>query len=162
VAVQNPGGVARSGGDGPVTLSADSHQTQRRTRDASDAVRLGYIDHLYIGGVSMREPTFLILTALAGPPLHGYGVMRQVAELSGGRVKLSAGTLYAALDRLTAEGLIAVDREDAVDGRVRRYYKLTERGGAALQQEAAQLRRNSEVAVERLAGWAPLPGLLGA
>nr|WP_091652848.1 PadR family transcriptional regulator [Micromonospora pallida] len=110
--------------------------------------------------VTMREPTFLILAALAGPPLHGYGVMRQVVELSGGRVKLSAGTLYAALDRLTAEGLIAVDREDAVDGRVRRYYGLTEHGGAALRQEAARLRHNSEVAVKRLAGWAPLPGLL--
>ncbi|MFE9207318.1 PadR family transcriptional regulator [Micromonospora sp. NPDC007230] len=108
----------------------------------------------------MREPTFLTLAALAGPPLHGYGVMRQVAVLSEGRVKLSAGTLYAALDRLTAEGLIAIDREEAVDGRVRRYYRLTEQGGAALRQEAARLRSNAEVAVKRLAGWTSRPGLL--
>lgn len=108
----------------------------------------------------MREPTFLTLTALAGPPLHGYGVMRQVAVLSGGRVRLSAGTLYAALDRLTAEGLIAVDREEAVDGRVRRYYALTERGGTALREEAARLSSNAEAAVKRLAAWTPQPGLL--
>ena len=108
----------------------------------------------------MREPTFLTLAALAGPPLHGYGVMRQVAVLSEGRVKLSAGTLYAALDRLTAEGLIAIDREEAVDGRVRRYYRLTDQGGAALRQEAARLRSNAEVAVTRLAGWTSRPGLL--
>lgn len=108
----------------------------------------------------MREPTFLTLAALAGPPLHGYGVMRQVAVLSEGRVKLSAGTLYAALDRLTAEGLIAVDREETVDGRVRRYYRLTEQGGAALRQETARLRSNAEVAAKRLAGWTSWPGLL--
>jgi DNA-binding PadR family transcriptional regulator len=120
----------------------------------------GCIDHLYIAGVTMREPTFLTLAALAGPPLHGYGVMRQVAVLSEGRVKLSAGTLYAALDRLTAEGLIAIDREEAVDGRVRRYYRLTEQGGAALRQEADRLRSNAEVAVTRLAGWTSRPGLL--
>lgn len=106
---------------------------------------------------SMREPTFLILTALAGPPLHGYGVMRQVAELSGGRVKLSAGTLYAALDRLTAEGLVVVDGEEAVDGRVRRYYRLTANGSTALRDEALVLRRNAELASKRLAGWTPSP-----
>lgn len=108
----------------------------------------------------MREPTFLILTALAGPPLHGYGVMRQVAELSDGRVKISAGTLYAALDRLTAEGLVVVDREESVDGRVRRYYRLTERGGTALRVAAAVLHRNADLASTRLAGWVSRPGLL--
>lgn len=101
----------------------------------------------------MREPTFLILTALAGPPLHGYGVMRKVEELSQGRVRLSAGTLYAAFDRLVHEGLVTADREETVDGRVRRYYTLTQGGGAALRDEAAALRRNSELASERLARW---------
>jgi PadR family transcriptional regulator PadR len=105
----------------------------------------------------MREPTFLILTALAGPPLHGYGVMRQVAELSGGRVSLSAGTLYAALDRLTGDGLIVVDHEETVEGRVRRYYRLTEQGSTALRDAAAVLRRNAELASTRLAGWFPAP-----
>jgi len=116
-----------------------------------------YIDHRYIERVTMREPTFLILTALAGPPLHGYGVLRQVAQLSGDRVKLSAGTLYAALDRLAEDGLIEVDREDTVEGRVRRYYRLTPAGGTALRAEVARLRDNAEVATARLAGWTPRP-----
>ncbi|HEY3905605.1 MAG TPA: helix-turn-helix transcriptional regulator [Streptosporangiaceae bacterium] len=49
---------------------------------------------------SIQEPTFLILTALAAGPQHGYGIMTDVAQISGDRVKLRAGTLYAALDRL--------------------------------------------------------------
>jgi DNA-binding PadR family transcriptional regulator len=106
---------------------------------------------------AMREPTFLILTALAGCPLHGYGLMQHVAELSGDRLKLSAGTLYAALDRLTAEGLIEADREEQTGARVRRYYRLTEDGRAALQREADALRRNAELASSRLAAWQPRP-----
>jgi DNA-binding PadR family transcriptional regulator len=106
----------------------------------------------------MREPTFLILTALAGSPLHGYGVMRQVAELSAGRVELSAGTLYAALDRLTADGLVEVDREETVGGRQRRYYRLTPRGGSELRDEVARLRHHADLAAARLRGWSALPG----
>ncbi|MFF5212042.1 PadR family transcriptional regulator [Streptosporangium sp. NPDC000396] len=99
---------------------------------------------------SMQEPTFLILTALAEGPQHGYGVIADVQEISGGRVRLRAGTLYAALDRLQSEGLIAADREEIVDGRVRRYYRLTEEGGTRLAAEAERLRRNAEAASTRL------------
>ena len=53
----------------------------------------------------MREPTFLVLTALAEEPRHGYAVIEDVSAMTGGRVRLRAGTLYAALDRLRAEGL---------------------------------------------------------
>ena len=48
----------------------------------------------------IREPTLFVLAALARVPLHGYAIIRSVAELSEGRVTLRAGTLYAALDRL--------------------------------------------------------------
>ena len=44
---------------------------------------------------SLREPTFLILTALAAGAQHGYGIMTDVSQISGGRVRLRAGTLYA-------------------------------------------------------------------
>ncbi|MBG0831282.1 helix-turn-helix transcriptional regulator [Planomonospora sp. ID67723] len=98
----------------------------------------------------MQEPTFLILTALAAGPQHGYGVITDVREISGDRVRLRAGTLYAALDRLQAEGLIATDREEVVDGRVRRYYRLTDEGGARLAAEAERLRRHAEAATARL------------
>lgn len=99
------------------------------------------------------EPTFFILSALTDTPLHGYGVMQAVRELSAGRLDLRPGTLYAALDRLTESGLLAVDREEAVDGRLRRYYRLTDRGASALQDEIEQLRTNTEMAAKRLRGF---------
>jgi DNA-binding PadR family transcriptional regulator len=73
----------------------------------------------------MREPTFMILTALAAGPQHGYGIMTEVERISDGRLVLRAGTLYAALDRLTRDGLIAADREEVVEGRLRRYYVIS-------------------------------------
>jgi DNA-binding PadR family transcriptional regulator len=98
----------------------------------------------------LREPTFLILTALAREPLHGYGIISEVAALSDGRVSLRPGTLYGALDRLTDDGLVEPDHEEIVDGRLRRYYRLTEAGSAALAAETERLRRNVEAASLRL------------
>lgn len=74
----------------------------------------------------------------------------EVAEISGGRVRLRAGTLYTALDRLRGDGLIAVEREEIVDGRLRRYYLLTDDGAAALRAEAARLQANASAALTRL------------
>jgi DNA-binding PadR family transcriptional regulator len=98
----------------------------------------------------MREPTFLILTALADRPRHGYGIIQEVAVLSAGRVALLPGTLYTALDRLAAQGLVARDREEVADGRLRRYYRLTGDGLEALNLEAARLRQLAGVAEARL------------
>jgi DNA-binding PadR family transcriptional regulator len=98
----------------------------------------------------MREPTFWILTALAAEPRHGYGVIQEAGALSGGRVVLQAGTLYAALDRLAAEGLVEVDREELVDGRTRRYYRLTHRGATALSAETERLRTSLDAATTQL------------
>jgi DNA-binding PadR family transcriptional regulator len=99
---------------------------------------------------SLREPTFLILTALAAGAQHGYGIMTDVAEISGGRVRLRAGSLYAALNRLAVEGLIEVDREEIVDTRLRRYYRLTPPGAQRLAAEVDRLSRNTAVAAQRL------------
>ncbi len=79
---------------------------------------------------SMTGQAFFVLTALADGPRHGYGIVREVVELSQGRVKLKIGSLYGVLDRLSADGLIEPDREEAHDGRLRRYYRLTAAGGA--------------------------------
>jgi len=98
----------------------------------------------------MQEPTFLILTSLAAGPQHGYGILTDVAQISDDRVKLRAGTLYAALDRLRSEGLIDVEREEVVDGRLRRYYRLTASGAESLATEAARMRSNVSVATRRL------------
>ncbi|MHB1433468.1 MAG: PadR family transcriptional regulator [Streptosporangiaceae bacterium] len=98
----------------------------------------------------MQEATFLILTALADGSQHGYGIIGDVAAISDGRVKLRAGTLYTALDRLRADSLISLDREEIVDGRLRRYYRLTPDGARQLAAEAARLRSNAAAAMSRL------------
>jgi DNA-binding PadR family transcriptional regulator len=98
----------------------------------------------------MQEPTFLILTALAAGPQHGYGIMTEVASISEDRVKLRAGTLYAALDRLLGDGVVGVVREEVVDGRLRRYYRLTPAGAELLAAEVARLSANTRVAAQRL------------
>jgi DNA-binding PadR family transcriptional regulator len=98
----------------------------------------------------MQEPTFLILASLAAGPQHGYGIMTDVAQISAGRVRLRAGTLYAALDRLSADGQLAVDHEEIVDARLRRYYRLTPAGQTRLADETARLRANAAVGASRL------------
>lgn len=98
----------------------------------------------------MQEPTFLILTALAAGPQHGYGIMTDVAQISDGRVRLRAGTLYAALDRLGTEGQLELDHEEVVDARLRRYYRLTPAGRETLAAETVRLRANATVAARRL------------
>jgi PadR family transcriptional regulator, regulatory protein PadR len=109
-----------------------------------------YTDGRQTDRMRLPEPTFFILTALTEEPLHGYGVMLAVRALSGGRLDLRPGTLYAALDRLTGDGLLGVDREEAVDMRLRRYYRLTDAGAARLRDEVAQVRANASLAATRL------------
>ena len=99
---------------------------------------------------ALQEPTFLILTALAAGPQHGYEIMNDVAQISSDRVRLRAGTLYAALDRLRGDGLVDVEREEVVEGRLRRYYRLTPSGTDVLAAEAARLRANAAIASTRL------------
>ncbi len=98
----------------------------------------------------MQETTFLILTALAGGSRHGYGIIIDVEEISAGRVRLRAGTLYTALDRLQSDGLIEPQREEIVDNRLRRYYQLTGTGARQLAEEAHRLRSNAQAAMSRL------------
>lgn len=98
----------------------------------------------------MTEPAFLVLTALVDEARHGYGIMREVTDLSGGRVRLKVGTLYGVLDRLAADGLVELDREEVRQGRLRRYYRLTESGVRALDAEAVRLAENARTARDRL------------
>ena len=99
---------------------------------------------------SRTEQTFQILTALVDGPLHGYGIIQEVERLSEGSAHLPVGTLYGALDRLTSEGLLARDHEEAVSGRLRRYYRLTDAGAQALAGDATRLAAQAAVALERL------------
>jgi PadR family transcriptional regulator, regulatory protein PadR len=98
----------------------------------------------------MTGQAFFVLSALADGPRHGYGIVREVAELSRGRVRLKIGSLYGVLDRLATEGLIEPDREEAYDGRLRRYYRLTRDGRRALAEEAELRAATARVVRARL------------
>jgi DNA-binding PadR family transcriptional regulator len=100
---------------------------------------------------SLRDSSFLILAALADQELHGYAIIGEVRELSGGRVTLGPGTLYGTLDRLSEQGLIESTRTEAVEGRLRRYYAITGTGLAAVRAEAAARSETLDAAAKRLA-----------
>lgn len=109
----------------------------------------------------LREPSYFVLAALLGGQLHGYVVIKRVAELSDGRVKLAAGSLYSVLDRLLGEGLVAAAGEEIVNGRARRYYRLTDEGRSVLAEEADRLARAARVVMDRLPHLGLLPGGTG-
>jgi len=88
----------------------------------------------------MTEQAYLVLLSLADKPRHGYGIVQAVVTLSDGATRLGAGTLYGLLDRMGAAGLIEASGEEVVDGRLRRYYRLTDAGSAAATAETARLR----------------------
>ena len=97
----------------------------------------------------MREPTYFVLASLLDGPLHGYAIIRRAEHLSGGRVRLATGTLYTALDRLTAEGLVELVSEEIVNGRARRSYGLTPSGSGALRAEAARMAEAARLVTNR-------------
>ncbi|TMQ93687.1 helix-turn-helix transcriptional regulator [Actinomadura soli] len=97
----------------------------------------------------LSEPTYFVLAALLDGPVHGYGIIKRSQDLSGGRIRLAVGTLYGALDRLAGDGLIVVDREETVQGRPRRYYRLTEDGRLAVTREALRLEQAARVVTGR-------------
>jgi DNA-binding PadR family transcriptional regulator len=90
----------------------------------------------------LPSAAFQILLSLADEDLHGYGIMRQVAEQTGGRMRLGPGTLYSSIQALLEENLVQeVDlREDEKLGRERRrYYRLTPSGRKLARSEAERL-----------------------
>ncbi|MEU1590313.1 PadR family transcriptional regulator [Micromonospora sp. NPDC005710] len=100
--------------------------------------------------MDISEQTFLILSALADQPRHGYGLVTEVDEMTDGRIRLRAGTLYGALDRLVTQGLIAPDRDEVEKGRLRRFYKLTDAGADAIRAESQRMATAVRLAEERL------------
>ena len=105
---------------------------------------------------AVREPTYLVLLSLLGEPLHGYGIAKRAEDLSDGRVRLTAGTLYGALDRLADQSLISVDREEVVQGRRRRYYRISKTGRQAVLAEVERMRSSVAVADDLQGGAAPV------
>ncbi len=100
--------------------------------------------------MALQQPAVFVLASLLDGPLHGYGIKQRCAEISGGRVKLAIGTLYGALDRLGDAGLVEFDREDIVEGRARRYYRITVKGRQSLADEAAAMSEAADIIHTRL------------
>ena len=95
--------------------------------------------------MDLRPASYFVLASLLDGPLHGYAIAARASELSDGEVRLTAGTLYGALDRMAARGLVQVDREETVDGRLRRYYRLSDDGREAVVREADRLAAAARV-----------------
>jgi len=91
----------------------------------------------------LQEPTFYILLALRGGEKHGYAILKEVAELSGERVRLSTGTLYGALSRLLDQGLI--ERIEPVvpesEARGKKAYRLTPSGLEVFDADVGRMKR---------------------
>ena len=83
----------------------------------------------------LTDAVFYILLALRRPN-HGYGVVQEVEQMTGGRLILGPGTLYTILGRFLEEGFI---QETSVQGR-QRNYRLTEKGQRAYRNERLRLR----------------------
>ena len=98
---------------------------------------------------------FHILVALADTERHGYAIMQEVAERTGGRARLHPGTLYTTIARLLEQGLIEEldERPAGRDDERRRYYRITPDGRRVARAELARL--GDLVALGRKAGLAP-------
>jgi DNA-binding PadR family transcriptional regulator len=97
----------------------------------------------------LTEPVLLILVSLAGGATHGYAVIKDVEQLSDGRVRLSTGTLYGALRRLLESGWIDVfEQEDR--SRDKQAYRLTREGRRRVEVELQRMKHLSRVAGARL------------
>jgi DNA-binding PadR family transcriptional regulator len=98
----------------------------------------------------LTEPVLLILLSLAGEPRHGYSILKDVEQMSDGRVRLSTGTLYGALRRLLDDGWIQrVEQKDTSRGK--QAYRLTARGRRNLQLEVDRMKHLTRLASLRVA-----------
>src|ERR1700678_3171149 len=97
----------------------------------------------------LTEPVLLILTSLANQPRHGYALIQDIESLSGGRVRMSTGTLFGALRRLLEDGWIErFELEDT--SRLKQGYRLTAAGRAQLQAELQRMKELTRAGFARL------------
>ena len=90
-----------------------------------------------IDNIALTESTYYILLSLINPQ-HGYGIMQQAEELSKGRVRLAAGTLYGALSAMVDKGWI--EQLPVEEGSRKKEYQLTAQGRRVLEKEVERLR----------------------
>ena len=87
----------------------------------------------------------LILKAVSLGPLHGYGVLLRIQQISGGRLEIQQGSLYPALYRLEDQGWIASEWGESENKRKAKYYRLTADGKKRLQSEEEKWNEMTEV-----------------
>lgn len=100
----------------------------------------------------LTPAVFHILLALADGEKHGYGIMKEVGQCSGGSVRMGPGTLYGSIRRMLDSGLIEAtdERPDPdIDDERRRYYRLTRFGLRVAEAEARRLDQLLQVARTR-------------
>ena len=101
----------------------------------------------------LSVPVFQILVSLADRDLHGYAIIQDIAKRTGGEVRLTASTLYAAIRRMLDAGMIdEVDEPRRAlpgDDERRRYYQMTSYGREIAQLEAARLERAAAMARDK-------------
>ena len=100
--------------------------------------------------LTLTEPVLLVLLSPAQQPRHGYSILKDVEHISGGRVVLSTGTLYGALQRLLAQAWIERFEDDDTS-RDKRSYRLTAKGRHNLQAEIDRMRHLTRLAGLRIA-----------
>ena len=83
----------------------------------------------------------LVLQVLAVEPLHGYAIAQRLKQMSSNVVQVTQGTLYPALHRLENRGFLGADWKPSDTGREAKFYKLTKKGRAHLEAEAASWER---------------------
>src|SRR5712691_5145453 len=94
---------------------------------------------------------FHVMVALADGQTHGYAILKEVEQLTGGKVRLSTGTLYGIIKRLLADGLIVElrSRPSETEDERRRYYRLTPQGRQVATAEAERMDEILSIARSR-------------
>ena len=92
----------------------------------------------------------LILKAISLGPLHGYGILLRIQQISKDRLEIQQGSLYPALYRLGHEGWIASEWGESENNRKAKYYRLTAAGRRKLQDETQNWNRMADVVAEIL------------
>ena len=87
----------------------------------------------------------LILKAISLGPLHGYGILLRIQQISKDRLEIQQGSLYPALYRLEHQGLIASEWGESENKRKAKYYRLTATGKRKLQTESEKWNRMADV-----------------
>lgn len=94
----------------------------------------------------LTHVVYHVLLSLSQQARHGYGIIKDVSERTGGRLELEAGTLYAAVKRLRQDGVIAETDGPATADSRRRYYDLTPLGRQVLRAESERLEELVDLA----------------